>query len=350
MFNPLQNENDQQWKRRMEQHLMLLDVDVKRLWSAVPQTVDQIGNFPLNPAVFQPSSSGSSSSSSSGVGSSGSTSSSDPLEGCPEGTPAAIILTISDLTGVFAEWNGTHCLAFEGGCQTGVISYNSNDFRAFYDTIGGAKRWSIWLQGMLGDPAAASDLSGAGPGGVEVDWGGAIEIEYMQTGVTSVPPHGTITLSGSSEECPPPSSSSSGSSSSEPSSSSEESTSEASTSEESSSSGASSSEAPSSSEESSGASSDASSEESSSSASSEGPSSGESSSEGGGGTSSGSCPSAICSSWQYDAGEWNLVTFDTTDCETPECTSPLCSAPPPDPGYQGLFAYRYCDGTLSYGE
>lgn len=333
MFNIPQYETEQQWRRRIEQHLLLLDVDVKRLWGAVPQTNDQIGGFPMNPAVFQ-SSSSSSSSDSSGESSSESSSS-----GTGYYWPQCAIVTISGMSGTCEVLNGTWYLVRNGGGPSRPrLRYFQGDSETNvlivveYDPD--AERWTCYMVGDGTPGTAVSEF------GVPADWEG--EFTY-ETGC-----EGSVSMTTSLEECPESSSSSSSSEpSSSSSSSSEESTSEASTSGGASSSGASSSEAPSSSsDESSGA--PSSSSGASSTSGFVGEASNGETSEAGNSYTDPDCDGNVCATWQWISGNWERINFNPGACPV-ECATG-CVETPKQSGYPGLYADVRCDGDIYYYE
>jgi hypothetical protein len=351
VFNPAQRGNSEQRMRRIEQHLLLLDVDVKRLWGRVPQTIDHLGIPGMNVSAIQ-----------NGGTSSGTSSSSEPVSssgGPPEdGCPNCVTISVSGMTGDCEALNRTYNLTLSGICNevtnatySGAASFSFGgqtwgvNVNATYERS--AQRWTASLNGTT--PPAESNYttasgSYASETGVAIDWAGDLEAE---TGCTM----GTVSISSTWEDCP---SSSSGGTSSGASSSGG------------SSSGASSSGASSSGASSSGASSGASSSGASSSGA---PSSGGSSGASSGATSSGSysgeasngevssgensysdpeCSSRVCSKFIWENGNWERILFQPGDCPI-ECATG-CVEVPSQAGYPGLSAEVHCDGDIVYFE
>ena len=295
-------------KRRWDDQLALQhDVDIKRLWRRSPQAMDPvIGGPPINATIDWPydgSASGSDESESDASSDSPSSSSSSGPD-CPQ----CVTIAVSGMAGECSILNRTYHCALSGECSDVDLTYSKSatieidgeehslNANAWYDRT--SERWT----GLVAvGPSSATFSSEFG---VPLDWEGSLEHE---TGCD-----GDATLTHSTDPCPDDSSSSSSSTSSSESSSSANSSS---------------------------VSESESSESSSSSIESE--SHNESSS-------SNDCPHVICSLWGWQSGTWTYLTT-YNNCGGEPCTS-SCNAVPPASGYAGLYAFRYCDGSIAYVE
>lgn len=134
MFNPdLRGDPEERW-RRIEQHLLLLDVDVKRLWGRVPQTIDQNGIPGMSVEAIQ------------GGGTSGGTSSeaSGGTSGGGDGFPDYIRVTVNavDNGECSTPITGTYCLPRQGSFQIWQLS---SEFQSVTVTFNG----SAWQVGIV---------------------------------------------------------------------------------------------------------------------------------------------------------------------------------------------------------
>lgn len=316
MFNPdLRGDPEERW-RRIEQHLLLLDVDVKRLWGRVPQTIDQQGIPGMSVAQIQGG--GTSSGTSSGGGTSG---------GGGGGLPDEIYVTVVGVDNgeCGTPINGSFCLPRLGSFQ--IWQVLTGPFQSVTVTFDGA----AWQVGILSGSCAGSgyqtgtadDINGGISIGNELGDGSFTIIAGCPSGETSSGggSSGGGTSGGGSSGGGSSGGGSSGGSS-----------------------GGGSSGGGSSGGGSSGGSSGGSGATSSGSYSGAA-SNGELSS--GAGTPSG-CDPVACAVWQWIDGNWDRIEFNPGAC-APECATG-CVNVPSQGGYSGLFAETRCNGDIYYFE